>query len=154
MCTVDSVPSLLCCRNTTRARGQGKQHIYLLYVVCLLVHLFVIFRLCFSPLPGSGIFGDAICMCLFVCLLVCAGIMSLGTINKTDDAGKTFMVYEGSDGLKQGHCERTRAMQPFRHITVKDKGEYLSHCNLITFSFMNEKIKTPQHFHLALSINI
>jgi len=41
-----------------------------------------------------------------------------------------------------------------RHITGEDKGECLSHCNLITFSFMNEKIKTPQHFHPALSINI
>lgn len=149
---MDSASSLLCCRNTTRARRHGKQHIYLLYLftrlsACSFQTLF----LTPGP-PGNGIFGDDAC----VCLLVCARIMSSLRDRKQDQQRwikKTFTVYNGIAGLKQGHCKR-RAMQPFRHITGEDKGECLSHCNLITFSFMNEKIKTPQHFHPALSINI
>lgn len=82
---------------------------HLFTVICLLVHLFVIFRLCFSLPPGNGVFGDgdAICVCLFACLLVCARIMSFGAANKTNNAGKIKNLH----GL-WGHCwTKARTLQ-------------------------------------------
>ncbi len=86
MCTVDSVSSYLLQEHHQSPRTWKATHLFT--VCCLFTRSSVCYFQTLSPLPGSGIFGDAICMCLFVCLLVSAGIISLGTINMSDDAGK------------------------------------------------------------------